>query len=196
MKKKLILVTDGDNAAKMAVEEAARNLNIRCISRSATLKDQRPATGDQLVSLINQAQGEVVLVMFDDLGNSNTGRGEKELERIASHPDFEILGALAVASNTLGTDGVKVDFSINQNCVVVSRPVDKSGMPEKLGHRRVEGDTIDILNQLDLPVVVGIGDLGKMDGADWATYGAPVTTRAVEEILRRNDLNSLAGKVD
>lgn len=195
-KKKLILVTDGDNAARRAVEEAAHNLGLRCISRSATLKDQRPATGERLVQLIKEAHGDIVLVMFDDQGNSHEGRGEKELRKIAKHPDFEILGALAVASNTDGTEGVKIDCSVNQNCVLVARPVDKQGMPEKIGHRKIEGDTVDILNELDVPIIIGIGDLGKMDGADWPNHGAPVTTKAVEEILKRSGVIALAGKVD
>jgi len=195
-KKRVILVTDGDNAARRALEEAASNLHLRCISRSATLKEQKPATGECLVNLIKQAQGEIILVMFDDLGNSNKGRAEKELQLIANHPDLEILGALAVASNTEGTDGVKMDCSINRNGVLINRPVDKNGLPEKNGQRKIEGDTVDVLNEINLPVIIGIGDLGKMEGADFPCCGAPVTTRAIEEILKRNGIACLTGKVD
>jgi stage V sporulation protein AE len=38
-------------------------------------------------------------------------------------------------------------------------------------------------------VVVGIGDIGKMDGSDDPDRGAPLTTRALKEILSRSGFN-------
>lgn len=192
MKKKLVLITDGDNVARRAVETAARNLGVRCISRSAFIKDCRPAKGEELIEYIKQAEGDVVLVMFDDQGNYNTGTGEKELKRIATYPDFEILGVVAVASNTSGTDGIRIQLSIDRNGNMVEGPVNKEGDREKKGHKFLEGDTVDILNELDIPIIIGIGDIGKMDGADWTSYGAPVTTKAINEILLRSGVRCFA----
>jgi len=192
MKKKLILVTDGDNAARKAVEIAAKSLQIRCISHSAFIKDNPPALGEDLLNYIKEADGEIVIVMFDDMGNSNRGSGEKALKMVATYPDFEILGVVAVASNTSGTDGILIDYSIDRNGNIVSEPVDKNGIKEKRGHKRLEGDTVDILNELSVPLVIGIGDLGKMDGADWIGCGAPITTKAIKEILAKSGVYSFA----
>jgi len=60
------------------------------------------------------------------------------------------------------------------------------GEPEPRGHRCLEGDTVDILNKLDVSIVVGLGDIGKMDMADDVSLGAPITTKALEEILYRS----------
>lgn len=67
-------------------------------------------------------------------------------------------------------------------------PVDKDGIPEPAGRYKVEGDTVDILNCLDVPVIVGVGDLGKMDDADRQEEGARITTAAVQEVLRHHGL--------
>ena len=49
---------------------------------------------------------------------------------------------------------------------------------------------MEILNDLEVPVVVGIGDIGKMNGADDYHYGAKVTTRALLEIINRSGFNA------
>lgn len=50
--------------------------------------------------------------MFDDKGDSEKGIGEVAMEYVASHPDIEVLGAVAVASNTANTMGIATDECI------------------------------------------------------------------------------------
>jgi hypothetical protein len=62
--------------------------------------------------------------------------------------------------------------------------VDKEGDREPAGHEVIEGDTVDVLNAVDVPIIVGIGDPGKMNHADESKKGARITTKAVEAVLR------------
>lgn len=179
-KRKVILITDGDDVARNSVETVARKVGGRCISLSAG--NPTPLTGPQTVDLIKQAAFDPVLVMVDDRGKSSEGQGEEVLKYVARHPDIEVLGVVAVASNTSNARGAHVDFSVTKEGKIVDTPVDKYGNQEN--HEQVlKGDTVDVLRKLDIPVVVGVGDIGKQDGADGCQ--APITTAAVEEILRR-----------
>ena len=186
-KRRVILITDGDMVALQAVQAAASNVGARCISQSAG--NPTRLSGEELVQLVKQAKHDPVVVMLDDRGASGTGRGEQALEVLARHPDIEVLGALAVASNTCGTEGVKVDESVTSTGSVVHAAVDKLGEIKNDAGGRLNGDTVDVLNHLNIPVVVGIGDIGKMDGADDITAGAPLTTRALREIIDRSGFN-------
>lgn len=180
-KRKVILVTDGDTIAKGAVEAAARNIGARCISRSAgnpTIK-----SGEELVELIKAAPSDPVVVMLDDRGYNGTGRGEEAMAYITGHPEVQVLGVLAVASNTAKVCGCEVDLSVSRDGKIIDEPVDKLGRPTC---DVLKGDTVEILDSLDVPVVVGIGDIGKMDGADDVEKGAPLTTRALKTILERS----------
>lgn len=186
-KRKVIIITDGDKVARKAVEVAARNIGARCISQSAgnpTLK-----TGKQLVELIKQAPKDPVVVMLDDRGFNGLGRGERAMEYISGHPDIQILGVLAVASNTEQVCGCTVDLSVSRAGKMIQGPVDKWGRPES---DLLEGDTVEIIDRLNIPLVIGIGDVGKMDGTDEAEKGAPLTTRALKTILDRSGYNVLA----
>ncbi|MCL6445215.1 MAG: stage V sporulation protein AE, partial [Alicyclobacillus sp.] len=53
----------------------------------------------------------------------------------------------------------------------------------------LEGDTVEIIDSLHFPIVIGIGDIGKMDGADEVEKGAPVTTMALQTIMDRSGFN-------
>ncbi len=182
-KRKVILVTDGDSCAQRSVEVAAKNIGGRCISRSGG--NPTPLTGSELIKLIKEAHHDPVVVMVDDVGNVNIGESEKLIPRIMNHPDIELLGILAVASNTEGVNGVHVDFSIDSDCKIVDQAVDKNGY--STSDKVLYGDTVDIIDQIHpSSVVVGIGDVGKMDGKDDCRRGAPVITRALEEILKRS----------
>jgi len=108
---------------------------------------------------------------------------------VVKHPDVNVIGAVAVASNTSGTEGIKVDESVTKDSAIVQGPVDKQGHPEKEGNRFLEGDTVDVLSQLDIPVVIGTGDTGKMEFADDWARGAPITTKALLEIINRSEYN-------
>jgi stage V sporulation protein AE len=183
-RKKVILVTDGDTVAQRAVAAAARNLGIHCISLSGG--HPTPINGEEIVRLVQEAVCDPVVVMFDDRGRIGQGKGEAALEYLARHPGIEILGALAVASNTERTRGLPVRESMARNGEMVSGPVDKYGNAEEPGHRYQEGDTIEVLNRLKIPNVIGIGDIGKMDFSDDPALGAPITTAALREIMNRN----------
>lgn len=182
-KRKVILVTDGDSMAKKAVETAAQNIGARCLSCSAG--NPTTQSGEELVDLIKTAPKDPVVVMLDDRGYNGKGRGETALAYIAGHPEIEVLGVVAVASNTANVCGCKVDLSINRNGDIIEGPVDKMGRPSQ---SLLEGDTVEVINSLSIPLVIGIGDIGKMDGVDEAERGAPLTTRALKTILDRSGL--------
>jgi stage V sporulation protein AE len=103
---------------------------------------------------------------------------------MAKDPEIEILGAVAVASNTAHVEGVATDVSVTRDGKIIEASVDKDGN-QKGGHV-IEGDTVDILNRLKIPIVVGVGDLGKMHDADLVADGARITTIAVKEVLKRS----------
>ncbi len=181
-KKRVIIVTDGDDCAKAAVERAAANLGLRCISASGG--NPTPLSGREIVDLVMTAASDTVLVMVDDRGKRGTGLGERALKEIYEDERVDVIGAVAVASDTSHVKGAEVSVSVTGDGRVVDGAVDKNGVPND-GDRRIKGDTVDILESLDIPVVIGIGDIGKMDGADEVEYGARITTKAIEEILNR-----------
>lgn len=183
-KTKIIVITDGDSMAQKAVEEAGKQLDLRTISASGG--NPTPLSGAELVSMIQAASHDPVLVMVDDCGNPGFGQGEHVLEFLGDHPELEILGVIAVAANCRDVEGIEVDFSVDRGAKVVQVPVDKDGRPEASGHHFVEGDTVDILNSMQVPMIVGIGDIGKMHGLDSYKNGAKVTTQAIQEILNRS----------
>lgn len=189
-KTKIIVLTDGDSMAQKAVEVAGKQLDLRTISASAG--NPSPLSGDQLVALIQKASHDPVLVMVDDCGHPGQGKGEHLLQFLGDHPEIEILGVIAVAANCQSVNGIKIDFSIDQAGKVVEVPVDKDGRREATGHRYVEGDTVDVLNEMHVPMIVGIGDIGKMHGLDSYKEGAQVTTKAVQEILNRSGVDEKA----
>lgn len=187
-KRKVILVTDGDQIAKASLEHVAKNIGGRVISLSAG----NPSTlsGKSLVSLIRQAAYDPVLVMFDDCGSSKLGSGENSLYEVATHPEIEILGAIVVASNCMKNRGTPVHMSLDYRGRIISNGVNKYGMKHTQKSARVYGDTVEILNQLAIPVVIGIGDIGKMHHFDCIEKGSPITTKAVQLILQIHYQNS------
>lgn len=184
VKRKVIVVTDGDQMARKAIETAARQVGARVISRSAG--NPTPLTGTQIISLVHKAQHDPVLVMFDDNGHSEQSYGEQALRQLMNDPSIEVIGAIAVASNTEHVVGIHVDFSLDQFGHVIRDGVDKDGIPQGLHEPVILGDTVDVLNEYNLPVVIGVGDIGKMEGNDSYWKGAPITTQAIMEILKRS----------
>lgn len=181
----MIVITDGDGFARAAVEAAGRDLKLRTISASGG--NPTPLPGDQIAALCQKAPHDPVLVMVDDRGEEWMGRGERALLSLLNHPRIEVLGVIAVASNTLNSRWAHVDASITADGRVVPTGVTKDGSPVQ--RDRVRGDTVDALDSFDLPVVIGVGDLGKMGGADSPAAGAPITRKAIEEVLRRVPLD-------
>ena len=187
---RVIVVTDGDCNACQVIESLAEELGLRCISASAG--NPTPLSGKEIVSLLKQTPYDPVLVMFDDRGNSGKGRGESALEYVVTHPDITVLGALAVASGAKGISGAVVDFCIKRDGQLALLPVDKNGRVCGGGDQLpvVYGDTLGVLDSLEVPLVIGVGDIGKMSRADDLTVGAPVTRKAILEILKRSDVRN------
>lgn len=182
-RKRVILVTDGDTYARRALEMAARQLHLRVISRTAG--NPTRLSGIEIVQFVKQTPYDPVLVMFDDNGDLHQARGEQALRVLCSHPDVEVIGALAVASNTARVEGVGVDFSIDKDGRRVETGVDKRG--NSIPRFLVFGDTVDVLRDLQLPLIVGVGDIGKMRGRDAPERAAPVTTAAIAAIIEHYD---------
>lgn len=182
-KREIILVTDGDVCAKKAIEKAVVNIGGRCISKSGG--NPTPINSSDMIKLIKSAKHDPVVVMVDDEGNEKYGIGEKIIYDLYKHPDIEIIGVLVVASNTKLVKGVHVDFSIDNSGSIVKNAVDKEGIPT-LG-RILYGDTVDIVEECNMPLIVGIGDIGKMNGKDDVCKGAPIVTRALKEIIARHE---------
>lgn len=184
MKKKVILITDGDIYATRVIIHVAKLIGGSCVIQSSG--NPSIYSGEELISFILEAKSEPVLVMFDDSGVEGIGKGEKALVTVAKHPQIEVLGVLAVAAHTKHSDWSKIDISIDRNGQLTPYGVDKDGLQElELG--RINGDTVYCLDQLEnIPIIVGIGDIGKMYGNDCIERGAPITKKAIELILERS----------
>lgn len=180
-KRKVIIVTDGDMAAKQAVETAAYNIGARCISSSAG--NPTALSGEEIISRIKEAPYDPVVVMVDDKGAVGKGRGETVMEKIMDCGDLEVLGVIAVSSNGKDCSGLKADCSVTREGKVVYSAVDKHGVDIKTD--KICGDTLSILKSRRDIFVIGIGDPGKMYYSDDILKGAPVTTKAMKVILDR-----------
>lgn len=188
---RVILVTDGDRVAQQAVENIGASLGLRCISASGG--NPTPISGKKIVELLKTVPYDPVLVMFDDKGRQEKAEGEQALEYVANHPDIEVLGAVAVASNTSGIAGVHADACIDCQGHVIDFSVDKKGEVKAKDpcdcKPVITGDTVDVLNDVEVPVIIGVGDIGKMDKHDDLSRGAPITRKAIEEILKRSGID-------
>jgi stage V sporulation protein AE len=182
-RRKVVLITDGDEYAKKAIERVAKDYGGRCISSSKGNPSVLP--GPEIVKLIKKAKNDPVFVMFDDSGFIGEGAGETALKYVANHSDIEVLGIIAVASRTRQAEWTRVDVCIDKFGELTPYGVDKYGVPE-LEMGRMNGDTVYCLDELDVPVIVGIGDIGKMAKRDDYSQGAPITKKAVEIILERS----------
>ena len=181
-KRKVILVTDGDSVAQKAVEIAASNIGGRCISASAG--NPTILSGEEIVERIKKAVHDPVLVMVDDRGKKGKGEGEKAMEVILKDEGIDVLGVLAVSSNGKDCNGLRVTCSIDKDGSIIEGAVDKYG--NDVGDEEICGDTLSILKGKEDMVIVGIGDPGKMDFNDETSKGAPVTTKAIQEVLNRS----------
>lgn len=185
-KRKVIIVTDGDKCAKRAVEVAAKNVGARCIT--ASWGNPTPRDGKEILSMVLETPYDPVVVMVDDRGMGGVGQGETVLDYLGHRPELDIIGVVAVASHDPAAEGIPVTVSVTKDNQVVDGPVDKDGIAEPSGHKYLEGDTVDIISGLNIPVVIGTGDTGKMQGKDSFKKGAEITTRAFREILERSGL--------
>ncbi|MBN3555978.1 stage V sporulation protein AE [Fictibacillus nanhaiensis] len=184
VKKRVIFITDGDLYALRVVEHAAKQVGGRCISQSWGNPTRK--SGNELVEMIRKTPHDPVLVMFDDCGFKGEGPGEHAMRYIHQQKDIEVIGAVAVASKTHFTEWTKVHCSMDRYGELTEFGIDKSGIPD-LETGRINGDTVYILDELNLPFVVGVGDIGKMAGFDAIEKGAPITVKAIQLILERSE---------
>jgi len=181
-KRKVIIVTDGDIAAKAAVEIAALNIGGECISYSAG--NPTVLTGQQIVELVKAAEKDPVVVMVDDKGYKGKGAGEAAMEVLLNNDDIEVLGVVAVSSDGKDCNGIKLTCSVTREGKVIEGSVNKKGIATRNG--KICGDTLSILRGRKDLVIVGIGDPGKMDFYDSIEKGAPITTKALQEVPKRS----------
>lgn len=182
-KRKVIIVTDGDRIARKAIEKAALSIGARTISKTAGNPTHIPAC--KVISLIKRAKNDPIVVMVDDKGHTGVGNGEQIIWEIAKCEEIDILGVIAVASNTQGVSGIKPDCSITKYGNIVQKTVDKCGNLQE--DNVIYGDTVDILDFIRPKVIIGIGDPGKMDGKDDCDIGSPILTKAMVEIIKRSE---------
>lgn len=183
-KKKVIFVTDGDASAKRALEHVTESIGGTCISSIGENNERLPY--HELCDLITNAKREPVIVLFDDCGYQMEGLGERAMRYVATQENIEVIGAIAVASTTHYSEWTRVDVSIDRFGNLTEYGVDKDGLPDiELG--RIDGDTVSILDQLNIPIIVGIGDIGKMAGHDAIEKGAPITKMVIQLILERSE---------
>ena len=181
-KPRVILVTDGDSLAHKAVEIASANVGARCISASSG--NPTPLTGEEIIDLIMSTTGDPVVVMVDDRGKKGVGKGEKAMATIIKSDKVKVIGIVAVSSNGKDCRGIDVSFSINKDGEIIENAVDKNG--NDIGSTNICGDTLSILKKYKSILKVGIGDLGRMDSNDSIFNDAPVTTKALKEIIARS----------
>jgi stage V sporulation protein AE len=180
-KRKVIFVTDGDKIAQRAIEIATTNIGGRCISASAG--NPTELSGADIAALIKQAVHDPVVVMVDDRGVEGIGNGEEVMLEISADKEIDIVGVVAVSSNGKDCNGLKVSCSITKDGKIIEGAVDKDGNVER--KNELCGDTLSVLKDMKGLTIVGIGDPGKMDYNDEASIGAPITTKALQEVLLR-----------
>lgn len=186
MRPRVILVTDADCTAREAVEVAARNVGGRCISLSGCRHPEDARwTPQEIEELIHAAEHDPVVVMVDDEGRAGEGVGETVIRHLAQVEGIEILGVVAVASNTADARPISVNASVTRHGEVIGSAVNKGGDLDGSG-LLLKGDTTEILSELGIGVVVGMGDPGKMDHADSPQRGAEITTAALREVMQRS----------
>ncbi|MGC8489229.1 MAG: stage V sporulation protein AE [Clostridia bacterium] len=182
-KSKVIIVTDGDHTAWEAVSAAAADLGLYALPQSRGNPTPRGVAA--LTDAVRKAPCEPVVVLVDDQGDADTGPGERVLDGLLRAPELQVLGVVAVASHTRGVRGVEPWISVTGSDQRVKGAVDKGGHAQQ---GRLRGDTVDVLNGEDVPVV-GLGDPGKMGGRDAVGRGAPATREALRAILERAGLD-------
>ena len=120
--------------------------------------------------------------------------GEKAMEIIANDSNIDVLGVVAVSSNGRDCDWLNVSCSITKHGNIIEGSVDKYG--NNKGNAGICGDTLNVLKNMKDIVIVGIGDPGRMDYYDEISKGAPITTKALQEIMSRSGYINTNSKSD
>ncbi|QDP40517.1 stage V sporulation protein AE [Radiobacillus deserti] len=181
-RKQVIVITDGDEYARKTLDYLAPKFGGTCLSHLSD--NPTKASSQEVIKAVKSAPSEPVFVLVDDAGWHGVGAGEHILIDLDKDPDIDIIGAIAVASHTKNLEWTRFTFAIDNEGNLTANGVDKEGIPvADVG--RVNGDTVYALDQLNLPIVVAIGDIGKMYGRDAVENGSPITRQAIEMILER-----------
>lgn len=189
--RRVVVVTDADCTALEAIEIAAANVGARCISLTGCRNPNDARwTPEEVEELILSTPRDPVVVLVDDEGRQGEGWGEQILRHLSGSKRVKVIGVVAVASNMDQGSPVHVDVSVTASAQVVENAVDKKGTPTP-GSSSLQGDTVENIEELRPPIVVGLGDPGKMDWADDARIGAPITTKALQIALGKLATTSL-----
>lgn len=189
MSPRVILVTDADRTAKEAVEVAASKVGCRCISLTGGRHpDDARLTPEDVEELIHSAEHDPVVLMVDDEGAVGEGVGEAVIRHLAAADSIDIIGVVAVASDTKEARPVHVAASVTRHGEIIGMAVNKGGDLDGSGGW-LRGDTTEILEELGITNIIGIGDPGKMGHADAPKRGAEITTKALQEILNRSGVS-------
>lgn len=183
--KRVIIITDADEYARKAVLTISKDIGGYCLADFASNPTEIEPT--EFINRILSIDQEPIYVLVDDAGIQGIGPGEKVIKALFEHPDITIIGALAVAAHTRHSEWTRIDLAINQDGEFVGTGVDKEGIIELEGPR-INGDTVYILDQLSIPNVIAIGDIGKMHGKDDVEKGSPITKKALRFILEREGI--------
>ncbi len=175
MKKRIVVVTDGDQSAWRAARRAVVELGLGFVD--ITEGNPTRATLAEVEEALVASPYEVVVVLADDGGTAGIGPGERLIEALARSPAVEIVAAVAVASWAHQESEVRVDESVTAEGSVVATAVDKEGRP--VPGKRLSGDTVGVLRRLCVPIV-GVGDIGE----DGHACGVPALRKALAEALR------------
>ncbi len=178
----VIIVTDGDAAAQAALETACYDLDLFFLRLNSI--NSIPLNGPETVRQILQAPKAPVVIAVDDCGQPGVGPGEEVMECLLREPRIKVLGVVAVASNTR-VKGIPVECSVTAQGRVVKAPVDKTGERRSAAFFQ-QGDTLEIMHKHPDVMVIGCGDLGKMNGCDDKSQGASITSRCLQEIIDRS----------
>lgn len=159
MNRKVIIVTDGDSIAKKVIEKAAVKSGCRTLSISSG--NPTRITGSEMVRLIKCVKHDPVIVMADDRGDVGRGSGEKAIDYLIKSREVDVMGIIAVASNTKNASGIKVNYSIDKDGKISENSVDKHGNIKM--SKVLIGDTVNTINPSSVNCVVGVGDPGKTE---------------------------------
>ncbi|KOF55943.1 MULTISPECIES: stage V sporulation protein AE [Clostridium] len=183
MNRKVIIVTDGDSIAQKVIERAAAKTGCRTLSISSG--NPTKITGNEMVRLIECVKNDPVIVMADDRGDTGRGNGEKVIDYLIKSREIDVMGIIAVASNTKNASGIKVNCSINRDGKISENSVDKHGNITM--SKVLIGDTVNTINPSSVNYVIGVGDPGKMRCNDDIESECFILTKAINIIISKYD---------
>ncbi|MFL0251749.1 stage V sporulation protein AE [Clostridium neuense] len=179
MNRRVIIITDGDSIAKKVIEKAAAMTGCRTLSISSG--NPTKVKGSEMVKLIQCVKYDPVIVMADDRGDTGRGNGEKVIDYLIKSEEINVMGIIAVASNTQNASGIRVNCSISKDGKISKNSVDKHGNIKE--SKVLVGDTVNTINPSSVSLVVGIGDPGKMGCTGGIDSECSILAKAINIII-------------